>query len=88
MLPSTPAASDGRAGLENFSSHTGAAGLFLTGAAGRSTVRPQALVGGQRDEDLFYFILPQFFACLLFTQIVQNAPRYAEVLQYIKPNIW
>ena len=81
MLPSTPAASDGRAGLENFSSQTGA-------AAGRSTVRPQALVGGQRDEDLLYFILPQFFACLLFTQIVQNAPRYAEVLQYIKPNIW
>ena len=67
MLPSTPAASDGRAGLENFSSQTGA-------AAGRSTVRPQALVGGQRDEDLLYFILPQLFPCLLFTEIVLNTP--------------
>ena len=75
MLPSTPAASEGRAGLENFSSHTGAAGLFLTGAAaGRLTVRPLAVVGGQRDEDLLYFILPQLSPCLLFTDIVHNTP--------------
>ena len=63
--------------------------LFLTqtgAAAGRSKVRPQALVGGQRDEDLFYFVLPQVCTCLLFTEIFQNAPRYAEVLRFIKPN--